>query len=239
MIKKLLKKTLTYKLYRLYLDYVERKYARKRQLKNEAFKKEGEKLLRCFSEALMSDNIVFWLEFGTLLGYYREHDFIKHDFDLDTGAWYEDHDRIKAALEKNGFERIRYYYVKDGNALEECYKHKDFVTTVDIFYFFNKGELSYCYGFMPLVSMRKKKNLNKIVPASVRLWEYPQIKPIKAVFKGISLYVPDMTDKHLIALYGETFMTPIPNFPVKGRPNLTEIPYEEMPACAYLKEGYV
>lgn len=40
--------------------------------------------------ALDSENVLFWLDYGTLLGAYREHDFIKHDFDLDIGLWLKD-----------------------------------------------------------------------------------------------------------------------------------------------------
>lgn len=68
-----------------------------------------------------------------------------HDFDFDTSAWFKDHDRIRVALEKAGFERVRHYYLKN------C----------------------------------------------------------------------------------------VPDFPVVERPNLQEYTYEEMPACAFLKIGYI
>ena len=57
-----------------------------RALRKQYFNAEAVELLQRFSEALNAEDITFWLEFGTLLGYYREHDFIKHDDYLDFGA---------------------------------------------------------------------------------------------------------------------------------------------------------
>lgn len=37
-------------------------------LRNHYFNIEAHKVLTCFSKALNQENIVFWLEFGTLLG---------------------------------------------------------------------------------------------------------------------------------------------------------------------------
>lgn len=236
MIKEFLKRLWLYTVYRTYKD---KKHLERKNAINEAFKKEATDILQLYSDALLSNGLVFWICAGTLLGYYREHDFIKHDFDLDTGAWYEDHERIKEALEKAGFERIRYYYLTKRDGLEESYKHRDYTTAIDVFYFFNDGDKSYHFSFNPLVSMTKKRHLNKIQPSKARKWTYDHINPIPAEFKGIKVYIPENPGQHLASTYGDTFMTPIPDFPVEGRPNLTEYTYEEMPACAFLKVGYM
>lgn len=236
MIKELLKKTILYKKYR---DYKEKKYHQRISIINEAFKKEAVDVLRLYSETMRKNGLVFWLDYGTLLGYYREHDFIKHDFDLDTSAWYEDHEQIKKALENAGFERVRYYYLKNRDGLEECYKHRDYTTTIDVFYYFNEGNESYCFSFNPLVSMMKKRHLNKVQKSKARKWTFAKIQPVEAEFKGIKVYVPENTGAYLASTYGETFMTPIPNYPFSGRPNMTEYSYEELPACAFLKVGYM
>ena len=236
MIKELLKRLWLYKVYRTYKD---KKHLERKNAINEAFNKEATDVLQLYSDALFSNGLVFWICAGTLLGYYREHDFIKHDFDLDTGAWFEDHERIKEVLEKAGFERIRYYYLTKRDGLEESYKHRDYTTAIDVFYFFNDGDKSYHFSFNPLVSMTKKRHLNKIQPSKARKWTYDQINPIPAEFKGIKVYIPENPGRHLASTYGDTFMTPIPDFPVEGRPNLTEYTYEEMPACAFLKIGYM
>lgn len=236
MIKELIKTSFLYKRFRATKD---KKHLAKKQAINEAFKKEAVDVLKRYSDALMGNGLVFWIDYGTLLGYYREHDFIKHDFDLDTSAWYENHEQIKKALEKAGFERVRYYYLKNRDGLEECYKHKDYSTTIDVFYYFNEGDKSYCFSFNPIPSMTKKRHLNKVQPSKARMWTFERITPIPAEFKGVKVYVPENTGAYLASTYGDTFMTPIPNFPIVGRPNLTEYTYEEMPACAYLKVGYI
>lgn len=235
MIKTILKKTFLYKIYR---NYKSKKYIKRAKVVNEAFKKEAVHVLKLYSDAMINNNIKFWIDYGTLLGYYREKDFIKHDFDLDTGAWYDDHERIKEVLEKNGFERVRYYYLKNCDGMEECYKHRDYMTTIDVFYYFNENDKSYCFSFKPLVSMRKKHHLNKIQPSKAIKWTFDKITLTSSIFKGIKVYVPQNAEKYLESTYGETFMTPISNFPLKGRPNMKEYSYEEMPACAIMKIGY-
>ena len=235
-MKKLLKKTLFYKLYRKHINKRRQELQKK---ENMAFINEAETVLKHFSDALMSNGILFWLDYGTLLGYYREHDFIKHDFDLDTGAWFTDHDKIKAALENNGFKRIRYYYLKNRNGLEECYRFKDYFTTIDVFYYFNDNDKSYCFSFAPMVSMSKKRHLNKEQPSKVRKWTFNRINPIAAEFKGVKVYVPENTGDYLKSTYGDTFMTPIPNYPLNRRPNMTEYTYDECPACAFFSVGWV
>ena len=48
-------------------------------------------------------NYDVWLDFGTLLGYYRENDFISHDLDMDFGIIINDYDDF---LEKNRLLKI-------------------------------------------------------------------------------------------------------------------------------------
>ena len=234
-LKEIIKKTI---LYRWYRQREDKQLQKRKKEVNEAFKREAVDVLRLYSCALRDNGIVFWLDYGTLLGYYREHDFIKHDFDLDTSTWFDNHEKVKSALEHNGFERVRYYYLKNREGLEECYKHKNYDTTIDVFYYFNEGDTSYCFSFNPMVPMNKKRNLNKVKPSRVRKWIFPKIEPIEAMFKGVKVFVPDNTGEYLKFTYGESFMTPIPNLPLKGRPNMTEYTYEEEPGCAWLKVGW-
>ena len=236
MIKSLLRKTFLYKIYK---DYKDKKHQERVNLVNNAFKREAVDVLRLYSDALFSKGIVFWLDFGTLLGYYREHDFIKHDYDIDTATWFSNHEKVKIALEQAGFELVRYYEILGRDGIEECYKHRDYATTIDVFYYFEEGNQTYCFSFCPLVPMTKKRHLNKWQKSSTRKWTYNSFELVSSEFKGIKVYVPKDTSSYLEAGYGKNFMTPIPDFPVEGRPNLTEYNYEEMPAKAFLKIGYM
>lgn len=51
-------------------------------------------MLRNLKEVLLKNNVHFTLNFGTLLGAIRDHDFIPHDYDLDLSM----HDRYKSAF---------------------------------------------------------------------------------------------------------------------------------------------
>ena len=67
-----------------------------------------------YSSELKNYNI--WLDFGTLLGYYRENDFISHDLDMDFGiqvSSLEEFEVIEEHLINNGFNRTKEFYFKN------------------------------------------------------------------------------------------------------------------------------
>ena len=47
-----------------------------------------------------SENITFFLIFGTCLGTIRENDFIEHDIDIDLGTYKRDKDKLIPAIKK-------------------------------------------------------------------------------------------------------------------------------------------
>lgn len=166
----------------------------------------GQELLKTFKGALDEQGIFFWLEFGTLLGAYREHDFISHDCDLDVGTYYGEQERIKEALIRNGFSLKREFIVDAPGykGLEQTYSFKR--VSIDIFYFKREATKLYCNSFIPNV------NLSEPDLAMVKEITVPDNGFAAMEFKGMSFNVPSPTEVYLKAHYGENFMIPNPKF---------------------------
>ena len=99
---------------RCYDLYYDLRFGRRLRKKRRYFQSEHVELLQKFSQVLNDNGLLFWLEFGTLLGYYREHDVIKHDDDLDIGAFLADAEKIRKALTDNGLKLVRVFRAEDG-----------------------------------------------------------------------------------------------------------------------------
>lgn len=229
-LKKILRGTFIHKLYWKCWHY---SYNYRQQMKISKFQKDGLCMLRAFAEALNNEGIVFWLDFGTLLGYYREHSFIRHDNDLDFGAYIEDAQRIKNALEKNGFELVRNYWVEGEDGIEHCFKYR--ASTVDVFYYTKKGnELVGC-SFLPIDGVQ----LNKTIRFRVMEFVQPYTGLKRDEFLGVNVNVPVDTDLYLRSNYGSGYMTPDPNFnSEKTAPNITIYDYAEKRGAGILKMKY-
>lgn len=198
------------------------------QKRKKFFHLEAEELLEKFSQTLNSANVLFWLDFGTLLGYYREHDFIKHDFDLDCGVFLKDAGNVRKSLTENGFKLIREFKsLKDGG-MEECYLYKH--TSIDIFYYRTDSVRNtiYCNSFSTFPELFK--GINKKAPAEVKRIDLPKSEFQKVTYKNSTVNVPDNPVLYLQRHYGADFMTPNPDFDYKKEAtNITYYRYEDMP----------
>lgn len=68
-------------------------------------------------ESFRFRGLLFWLDFGTLLGAYREHAFLQHDLDIDCAAFVDIAERLPSILEKEGI-KLLYEYRVEGNKME-------------------------------------------------------------------------------------------------------------------------
>ena len=76
--------------------------------------KNGVLILNKFQEACSKCDINGWLEFGTLLGAYREKSFISHDYDLDVGIYADDYTEVfKNMMRQLGFTEEHSFYLFD------------------------------------------------------------------------------------------------------------------------------
>lgn len=224
-LKHLLKKTFFYKLYNKRNINIEIS-------RNKHFLLEGEELLQVLAQVLNDNKILFWLDFGTLLGYYRDNDFIKHDNDIDIGVKIEDSLKLNKVLSSSGFKLIHKFSTSTGG-LEECYRYKN--TCVDVFYY-NTDENNnsiYCYIFFIVSNFIKFHN--KRYKCTVKRLDFPISDFVQVEFKGAQVNIPAETRKYLELSYGKNFMIPDPNYkPESTQTNATYYTYEKIQAQAVI-----
>lgn len=167
-------------------------------------------MLKNIHEIAKTQSKAVWLEFGTLLGAYRNQDFIPYDYDLDVGMYLDDYDiHFENALIEKGFKKNHFFYQyrNDGTKIltEVTWSYEDF--NVD-FFLSEKHEnyrTVFCYG---------KKDDETF---SQGIWEvlsynHPLALPIEVVYiRNTEMTSPANPVQCLKDCYGDTFMTPIRN----------------------------
>lgn len=224
-LKTLLKKTFIYKLYR------QRNINKEKEIlaiRNKYFRQEGAEVMQKLASSLNDNNILFWLDYGTLLGYYRNKDFIKHDNDIDIGIKIEDSKYINKILTSTGFKLVHRFTTSTGG-LEECYKYKN--TCVDVFYYDTDTAKNsrFCYEYYVLPTIFKFKR--KRYKCTVKRYDFPISDFVKVDFKNVKVYIPTFVEKYLELLYGKNFMIPDPNHdPKSTETNTTYYEYRDIQA---------
>ncbi len=167
----------------------------------------GAEALHILHQAFSEAGITYWLEFGTLLGAIREHDFIPTDDDIDIGVFYSDCKKVQETLLKAGFRLKREIRVEDGTkGFEQTYMFRKI--PIDIF-FNHKTESDelFFHSFTFINDGKHPKNaciVEKITIPFTGVMEYP--------FKNKVLSVPTDYKAHLLAHYGPDYMIPDPTF---------------------------
>ena len=110
---------------------------------------EGLKLITKIQNIFKSINVNHFIFAGCLLGLIRDGKLIEHDNDIDFGIYdYKEEDKIKIQniLIENGFVLHRNFYYND-TLTEQTYLISNI--KIDIFYFYESENESYCYSFLP------------------------------------------------------------------------------------------
>lgn len=174
---------------------------------NEHFRKSSDSVFNLIYDTLNEANVEFWPEFGTLLGIYRENDFLKHDLDFDFGTFEENHDLIHSLLTNVGFVlKHKYEGVNHPEIKEVSYEYNG--VGVDFFYFLRGVEKDVCHTF--ILSDAKMNRSDSTF--KVKVFAFNKIILTDYSFKGRTIQVPNDTREHLIVSYGPSFMTPDKNF---------------------------
>ena len=154
-----------------------------------------------------------WLDFGTLLGYYRENDLISHDLDMDFGIIIPDYKvflRDEKILFEKGFVRTKEFYYND-KLVELSYSYKGL--NVDFIVYDKKDDTvsSDTIFFMT-------NALGNPTRYEVYHYELPFKTLIECNFKHIQVKVPENIKEYISHLYGEDFEIPNIHYNWKENP---------------------
>lgn len=184
------------------------KYLMKKQSEN--FNKGNEILLHKVDEMLTKNDLQYWLNYGTLLGAYRDHAFIKHDYDLDIGMWWKDQTGVKELFLDNGFKLVvEFHFGPWDNPEKTEFRFEYAGAYIDVdFYTIDENEMAYTYNplFKDDWDYTKNVSLHPIICEKIN-------NPIRGLsqidFIGGKFWVPSNTEEYLVYNYGQNWKTPL------------------------------
>jgi len=188
------------------------------QIKHKKFKILAPEALVKLSKLFLSYHeqpIDVWLEFGTLLGAYRNNRLIEYDYDLDFGI----KENFMTAefieyLAQAGFSLKHTFKIKsederlDGFISEYTFSYSDIVL-IDFFIFKELNGKICSFAFDAEEGLTWDETLEKYsqcLRTIRRDFSLFQLSPF--YFYDTNFYVPDNIETHLMEAYGADFMTP-------------------------------
>lgn len=176
----------------LYGKYV--KYLKWRMKR--ALHKNGYTIIKEVHDLLQPNGYDCFADFGMLLGFVREHGFLKHDDDIDFSirASKVDQKMVRLLL-KRGYKFFRAFEF-EGKLTELSFYRKG--VSVDFFFYFEDDNGSYYYVYMP------DKNLPINDPRwRVRRADRPRLGKVKSYeIHGVCTQIVENWDEMLTAHYG-------------------------------------
>ena len=167
-----------------------------------SLQKNGQDALVILKDALNSIKCNYWLEFGTLLGAYRDQGFIKNDFDIDVGVYSNSNiSEIDVILRKTGFEKIKEVKNINSQLLEISYKYKNVHIDIIIFYIINNKAICYLYTIPQETFKEIVKPQTYAVKFTFSKFELTEIPFLNSMYS-----IPKNVEIHLGEVYGDKFM---------------------------------
>ena len=182
-----------------------------KELIDKYLRKFGPEIMGHFQDLYQNKGIDYWLTWGSILGYYREHHFIKGDNDVDVGMFKKDITLdLVDELIRRGFEYQRAIIDCEYKGIHITFNYK--TVKVDLYsYEINADGTNYT-GFAPMPINGDWKLSIAQNKYAMRWVTFPFKDSMTIDFVGTKTRVPVNTEEQLKILYGENFMTPIPGF---------------------------
>lgn len=177
----------------------------------ERFQQGAKELLEYTDDVLNNAGIEYWLNYGTLLGAYREHDFIAHDFDLDIALYWKDYPKIKELMLSSGMklkDEVHYGSWDTPENVEYRFEYKN--AYVDFNFYTVNGNVASTYNPHFLDDVDYK--VGKLIPVIAERLDNPFNGLSSIFFKGRKYCMPVNVEDYLIANYGKNFMKPDKNY---------------------------
>ena len=180
-------------------------------------RKNGLEILNLINNILDNLDIKHFIDFGTLLGFIREKEFIAHDPDIDIGilnAGKSEQKNIAEYLGKKGFKKT-HEFKYDGQVVEQAYIKKG--VKVDLFYYHHDDVNSFCYLFDKEFGV----NYPFLEAVSTFKFAYKKIENIEnRIINGIKVSVPKNPEELLEEKYGRDWEKPNKNWIYQNSPSI-------------------
>lgn len=185
--------------------YGNRKWKKELNARNKALQIYGKDVIEKLEIVLKDSGLMYFADFGTLLGIIRDGQLLNWDDDIDYGIIInksQDWIRLEKNMEKAKFHKIR-QFLYDGIIREQTYQLDDL--TVDFFGHFDNNSYSVLFGFY------RDDNISYNSPYdySVRCGHYPIIHKVKGVMlDNIVVSVPENSEEYLENVYSKNWKVP-------------------------------
>ena len=202
----------------IYIPYRNIKISIVTKRRNKMLHKSGISIMNDIEQALKDSGLLYFVDFGTLLGVIRDNNFISWDCDIDYGIVNNenfDWDKLEEILSKNNYSKVKQF--KIGDEIKEQTYSRDGVLTID-FFLHNDDGVAY--------SFYKKDDYNYPNENYYHAKEYyfAKINETKtAQFLGIDVSVPSNSEEFLESSYSENWQIPDPSWDITKRTNVTEL----------------
>jgi phosphorylcholine metabolism protein LicD len=160
---------------------------------NRQFQKHGASVLELADKAFKKSGVFYWLEFGTLLGVYRDGKLIEYDTDLDVGVFLNDYSiNLEIELKKLGFKQEHEFLVDDGLVGREQTFSRNGIN-LDVFYFQKTEDGMFCHLFP---YNEQKQRVVRQINTSVNTFKTKE-------WQSITVNIPEDTNQRLTDTYGD------------------------------------
>lgn len=204
---------------------IRRSYLLDRQRKS--FHKGCRELLELTDDILNDEGIEYWLTYGTLLGAYRDHNFIAHDYDLDIALNWDDRHNIKSLMLSKGLvlkHEVHFGDWDNPENIEYRFEYKNTFIDIDFYKVSGNTAVTSNPSFIPDSPLVIGKKFLVITEEIVN--------PFKGLteieFLGRNYKIPANTEEFLIANYGKDYRIPIKDYDYREHAlNIHEYSLEE------------